>query len=324
MSRWAIRVGLVVVVALVLSACASTKGAFRATFNGVTAVDGTAGTADLSVSVLDAKGKVILTGTLTQASATVTSATSSGVPVPTSYGATALVCGNVTGSTGDITGILTLDATGSMLSSDPSRLRADAAKGFVARMASTDRVAVASFDTSTTPTAGYLAIDLHQGLTSDKALLDTAIDAATFEGGATNLWDAGVDSATLLAGETGSNKIAVLLTDGQDNNNTSTPSDVVTAAQSAGVKVFTVGLGSFVDEQGLITVSSQTGGTFAAVQDAADLSGLFDGVFNATKAAGCIRLAFAPSPPSGTTLQGRVTFKIDGEPVTANYTVAFP
>ncbi len=316
---------LAVGLALAISACSGPLGtSIHATFNGVSAVDGTSGTADMSVSVLDAQGHVLATGVLTGAGATVTEATSSGTPVGTAYGATALVCGDITASTGDITGILTLDATGSMASSDPSQLRADAAKGFVARMASTDRVAVASFDTGTTPTAGYSAIEIHQTLTSDKALLGTAIDAATFNGSNTNLWDAGVDSANYLAGVTGTNKIAVLLTDGYDNSSSSTPAGVVGAANSAGVKVFTVGLGSYVDDADLISIASQTGGTFAQVQDAADLAGLFDGVFNATQASGCIRVAFSPVPASGTTLKGSITFKINGEPVTANYVVVFP
>jgi len=235
-----------------------------------------------------------------------------------------MVCGQITGSSGDITGILTLDATGSMYSSDPTQLRADAAKGFVARMASTDRVAVASFDTSSTPTAGYLAIDLHQGLTSNKALLNTAIDAATFDGGTTNLWDAGVDSANYLAAVTGSNKMAVLLTDGADNSSSKAPSDVITAANAAGVKVYTVGLGSYVDAQDLIDIASQTSGTYTQVQDATDLSGLFDGIFNATQAAGCIRVQFSPVPASGHIIKGRLTFEADGQLLTADYIVVFP
>ncbi len=310
---------------LVLSAC-STSGssAKTATFNGVTALDAVAGTADLSVSVVDGQGAVITTGTLSAPSATVTSVEDASGPISTSYSATALVCGQITGSTGDITGVLTLDSTGSMYSSDPNDLRADAAKGFVARMASTDQAAIASFDTSTTPTAGYMAIDLHQTLTSDKTLLNTAIDDATYASGNTNLWDAGVDTATYLAGVTGSNKIAVVLTDGQDNSSSSTPANVISTAQTAGVKFFMVGLGSYVDEQSLIDIATQTSGTYAQVQDASDLAGLFDGIFNATKAAGCIHVQFSPVPASGHILKGRLTFELDGEPVTADYIVVFP
>ncbi len=313
--------------ALMLSACTTSSGgggATNATFNGVTALDATAGTASLSVSALDGQGNVVSTGTLSDPAATVTSVSDSGGPVATSYSANATICGQITGSSGDITGILTLDATGSMSSSDPTMLRADAAKGFVARMASTDRAAVASFDTSVTPTSGYLAIYLHQPLTSDKTQLDTAIDAATYNGGTTNLWDAGVDSANYLAAVTGSNKMALLLTDGADNASSSTPANVVTAAQAAGVKVYTVGLGSYVDSQDLIDIASQTGGTYTQVQDATDLSALFNSIFNATQAAGCIQVQFSPVPASGHILHGQLTFKLDGQLLTANYTVVFP
>lgn len=311
--------------AWLLSACTtSTSGAAKATFNGVTALDAASGTANLSVSALDSQGNVVSTGTLSDVSATVTSVADSGGPIATSYSASAMICGQITGSSGDITGILTLDATGSMSSSDPAMLRADAAKGFVARMASTDRAAVASFDSSTTPTSGYLAIYLHQTLTSDKTLLDTAIDAATYNGGTTNLWDAGVDSANYLAAVTGSNKMALLLTDGADNASSSTPANVVSAAQSAGVKVYTVGLGSYVDAQDLIDIASQTGGTYTQVQDATDLSALFDSIFNATQAAGCIQVQFSPVPASGHIIKGRLTFKLDGQLLTADYVVYFP
>jgi len=311
--------------AWLLSACTtSSGGASKATFNGVTALDAASGTADLSVSALDGQGNVVSTGTLSDVSATVTSVADSGGPIATSYSATAMICGQITGSSGDITGILTLDATGSMSFSDPTKLRADAAKGFVARMASTDRAAVASFDTSTSPTSGYLAIYLHQALTSDKTLLDNAIDAATYDGGTTNLWDAGVDSANYLAAVTGSNKMALLLTDGADNASSSTPANVVSAAQSAGVKVYTVGLGSYVDAQDLIDIASQTGGTYTQVQDATDLSALFDSIFNTTQAAGCIQVKFSPVPASGHIIKGRLTFKLDGQLLTADYVVHFP
>lgn len=312
--------------ALMLSACTSSSSgaATNATFNGVTALDATAGSANLSVSALDSQGHVVTTGTLSGASATVTSVATSAGPIATSYSANATICGQITGSSGDMTGILTLDATGSMSSSDPTMLRADAAKGFVARMASTDRAAIASFDTNVTPTAGYMAIYLHQTLTSDKSLLDTAIDAATYDGGTTNLWDAGVDSADYLAAVTGSNKMALLLTDGADNSSTSTPADVISAAQTGGVKVYTVGLGSYVDAQDLIDIASQTGGTYAQVQNASDLSGLFDSIFNATLAAGCIHVQFSPVPASGHIITGRLTFKVDGQLLTADYVVHFP
>lgn len=317
---------LAAAVAVALSACSSApKTAASATFNGVTAIDTATGTASMSVSALDGDGNVLGTGTLTAPSASVSEVLDgSGTTVTASYAGTATVCANITGGSGDVTGILTLDATGSMSGSDPNKLRAGAAKAFVDRMRSGDRVAVASFDTSTSATPPYQAIKVYQDLTNDKAPLKTAIDDATFDGGATNLWDAGIDSAAYLKAASGSNKVAVLLTDGMDNNYTGTPADVVAAAKAANVKVYTVGLGTSLDMQELIDVAGQTGGAFAQVQDAADLTGLFDGMFNASQAAGCVRVQFDPAPPSGYTFKGALSFKVDGHPVQATYRVVFP
>ena len=317
---------LAAAVALALSGCSSPlKTATAATFNGVTAVDTATGTANMSVSALDRSGNVLGTGILSAPSASVTLVKDGGgATVTPAINGTATICANITGGSGDITGILTLDATGSMSLSDPGHLRADAAKAFVDRMNGGDRVAVASFDTSTTPSAPYLAIKVQQDLTGDTAKLDAAIDAATFDGGSTNLWDAGIDSATFLKASSGSNKVAVLLTDGVDNSSTSSPADVAAAAKAAGVKVYAVGLGSSLDMQDLIDVAGQTGGAFAMASSATDLGSLFDGMFNASLAAGCVRVQFDPAPPSGYTVAGTLGFEVDGHPVQADYQVVFP
>lgn len=320
---------LVAALTVALAACSRTSGTSagtpaKATVNGVSAIDTAAGTASLSVSALDAANRVLGSGTITNPSATVVSVTSAGVASQAVYAVTAQVCGDITSSTGDITAALTLDATGSMSLSDPNNLRNDAAKAFIGRMATTDRAAVASFDSSTTPTGSYLAIKVWQDLTSDDALLDTAVDSATFAGGLTNLWDAGVDSVALLAGASGSNKLVVLLTDGEDNSSTKTASDVSTAANNANVRVFTIGLGAYVNSTELAQIAADTGGTFNQVADAADLTGLFDGVFNASQAAGCVGLQFSPAPTSGQTFAGQLSFSVNGTPLSTNYSITFP
>lgn len=59
------------------------------TVDGVTGIDATAGTADMSVSALDSSGKVVGTGTITVPTATVTSATDGTGGVVTGCSATA-------------------------------------------------------------------------------------------------------------------------------------------------------------------------------------------------------------------------------------------
>lgn len=182
-----------------LTACPGEPDAIipnKASFNGVTQLDTASGKAELSVSAL--KDETVLTsGNITNASATVEPLGANLQPQQT-FTASAKVCGNISPKGETITGVLTLDATGSMQGNDPTKLRAEAAKDFVQRMSSQDLSAVASFDTSTDPTAPYTDITIWQNFSSDKALLETAIDKATFDAGNTNVWDAGVDSITLL------------------------------------------------------------------------------------------------------------------------------
>lgn len=316
-----------VVLAVLLAACPQTPAAgtpAKATFNGVSNINTVAGTADLSVSALDSGDNVLTSGTITDPSVTITSVTANGVTSQQSFSATAKVCGQITAKLGDIRAVLTLDATGSMGSSDPMKLRADAAKQFVSRMDSSDQAAVASFDTSTPASSGFLAIKLWQSFTGDKAALNTAVDSATKALGATNLWDALKDSVDLTSTASAGNKLVVGLTDGFDNSSSKTPADVISAAQASKVTVFTVGLGSSVNSTDLIKIASQTGGAFAQVTDAAGLTGLFDSIFNASVASGCIQVQFSPAPPSGTTITGTLTFKVNGVILTVTFTITFP
>ena len=320
----------VVTVGLALTACQTgTSLVSSLTVNGITAIDTTAGTADMGVSALDSSGKVIGTGTITVPTASITSATDgSGSPV-SGYKATAQVCGNIVTQTGDLRAMLTLDATGSMYSSDPNQLRADAAKQFVQDMIDNSPgglAAVSSFDTSTAPSGSYLAIKVYQDLTADQTLLNTAIDSATFDGGTTNLWDAGFDSVQYFSDQnvTSANKVAVLLTDGSDNSSTKTPADVISAATAEGVRVYTIGLGNYVDSQDLIDVAAGTQGTYSQVADASDLTNLFQNVFNATQGSGCIQIQFSQVPTTGHTLSGTISAKIDGHSVSGTYQVTWP
>src|SRR5690625_7551343 len=76
---------------------------------------------------------------------------------------------------------MSLDGSGSMSWNDPDEDRNAAAKQFVSRLGPTAQLAVASFPSSTFG-EDYT---LHQDFTSDKALLEAAIDEATFASGGT-------------------------------------------------------------------------------------------------------------------------------------------
>jgi Ca-activated chloride channel homolog len=294
----------------------------KASFNGVSQLDVATGKANLSISIL--KDETILTtGKLSNPTVTV-NPVSTNLQAQQNYTASAATCGDIVSKGENVTAALTLDATGSMSQNDPEKLRAEAAKDFVKRMTGQDRAAIASFDTSTDPTPPYTDLTVWQEFSSDKALLESGIDKATLVAGGTNVWDAGIDSVTLLSGASGENKLLILLTDGEDNSSSKTSKDVITVANQNKINVYTIGLGTSINDDELLKISSSTGGTFNQVNEAPDLIGLYDSIFNASRASGCISVTFQPVPTPGAVLSGTLTFAADSTNLSTPYTVRFP
>lgn len=299
--------------------------------------------AKLSVSGLDSSNNVIKSGTITDTNVPLTSITVArrvvqtvAAYVPTQVNS--VPCGPITGQSGSVAAALTLDSTGSMASTDPPSTAGDttttkrniAAKLFVDRMAATDIAAVSSFDTDTTKTSPYLAIKLWQTFSSSKPTLKTGIDSATFAGGSTNLWDAAFDSTNLVESRTETNKVGIILTDGVDNSSSKTPANVISNATAKTVRLFMIGLStsssplSSAAISNMSNVANSTGGVFAIASDAASLSNTFNGVFNATQGAGCVKINFVPVPPSGVLIKGSLSMKINGgAAITAPFTIQY-
>ena len=333
------------VLGLVFAAgCGSSGGsggssALSATVNGYTIQDAAQGKVNFNVSALNSS-KGLVTGTITNPQVSNLTASGTGITslnvkannlMVSGAGAitgTANVCGDIT-SQGDLTSAITLDSTGSMSSSDPNNLRGDAARQFISRMAGLDKASLSSFDTSTAPTSGYLAIHIWQDFTSDKTLLDQAVTNAVFAGGSTNLWDAAYDSANLLATVSGANKVSLIFTDGYENSSSKLLTDAISQAQANKVRVYTVGLGSdcsMINCTDLQNLAASTGGTFAIATDPTQLQTQFDNMFNATKASGCINVQFSVNsapPVAGTTISGTVSFEVNNQSTSGKFTVAF-
>ncbi len=324
--------------------CGSSGGsggssALSATVNGYTIQDAAQGKVNFNVSALDSS-KSLVTGTITNPQ--VSNLTASGIGITSlnvktnnltvsgagAVAGTAGVCGSIT-SKGDLTCSITLDSTGSMSSSDPNDLRGDAARQFISRMASTDKASLSSFDTSTSPTSGYLAIHVWQDFTSDKTLLGQAVTSAVFAGGSTNLWDAAFDSANLLATISGANKVSLIFTDGYENSSSKLLADAISQSTANNVRVYTVGLGSdcsMINCTDLQNLAASTGGTFAIATDPTQLQTQFDNMFNATKASGCINVQFSVNgapPVAGTTISGTVSFDVNNQSTSGKFTVTF-
>lgn len=292
------------------------------------------GTAQLSVSAFDTHGELLESGALTEPAlsgmaiaAPAGLRTQSAARLTASVTGTATVCGNIV-SLGAVTAAITLDATGSMSYTDPQELRRGAAKQFIARLAGKDSAAVSSFDTGTPPSPGYTAMHIWQDFTTVHAALNSAVDHATFAGGSTPLWSATDDSRLFLLGHAGTNRVAVVLTDGGDNASYVDRDQVVANAQAAGVRLFMIGLGgdAYIDGSGMKDAAARTGGLFARADKADELVGLFDGVFNASRAAGCLNVTLqvdGAEPAHGTSIQGLLTVKVDGTPVSGRFRVDF-
>ncbi|MFC4639947.1 vWA domain-containing protein [Deinococcus hohokamensis] len=230
--------------------------------------------------------------------------------------ATASICGQVQGQD-VITTSISLDSTGSMASTDPQELRRTAAQAFVSRMSDKDRAAVLSFDTGTDPTDGLLASRQWQTFTSDKTLLNAAINQATFTGSGTPLFDAIVDGSAVVTQSGGSNRKVLVLTDGEDNASNNSAQDAIDAANKNGTPVYAIGLddSGSLDFTELEDIAARTGGLFQKAGDAAQLQTFFDRMYNALRAQGCVQVNFTQKPATGTTVTGilNVTVEVSGK-----------
>lgn len=279
------------------------------TINGYI-TDTSQGKVEFNLSALS-QGQVITSGQVT--------AVSTQVSTP-GYSGQATICGQIIARQ-QITAAITLDATGSMSWNDPNRLRNGAAKTFIDRLGSQDRAAVASFDTGTTPTQGYRAIRIWQDLTNDQTLLKQAVDQATFDGAATNLWDAVADSADLVAN--GVNPVALVFTDGEDNSSSMGYLGAANHARDKGVRVYMAGLGNTLAYGEMQELARITGGTFADTSDPNQLGDLFDKIFNAMRASFCVSVVFSPVPTQGTTIEGTLQVTVNGKTLLVPYKVTF-
>ncbi|HUG85034.1 MAG TPA: VWA domain-containing protein, partial [Euzebya sp.] len=167
------------------------------------------------------------------------------------------------GGGGDVAVALVIDSSGSMTTNDRNGLRREAAKDFVDLLSDTDQATVIDFDSTA---------KLFQALTSDKALLKAAIDRIDSSGG-TNI-GAGVNLGLNQLDTVTDDSVGlamILLTDGQGSYS----STLTTRAAEAGVQIFTIGLGSGVNQTLLQGIADGTGGRYFPVASAEELADVF-------------------------------------------------
>jgi VWFA-related protein len=158
---------------------------------------------------------------------------------------------------------LAFDRSGSMKTALAEAKQA--AVDFLKRMSGNDQVAVVSFDDK-------VRVDCE--LSSDRGLVESAIKGIGL-GKDTALYDA-VQKGLEILGKASTKRLAlVILSDGKDNRSRLGRPDVLSLAKDKSVPLFTVGLGSPIDESCLTDLATGTGGNFFRAAGPQDLIRLY-------------------------------------------------
>ena len=188
--------------------------------------------------------------------------------------------------------VLIMDRSGSMVLDSPSRLSQakDAANSFLGNLGVNDQSALVSYAST-----AFLDKGLSDNHTSDAASTEAAVNALVAVGG-TNIGDA-IDFANQELGSSRINpqavKVAILLTDGratcpviypgfpecgyiEDAGDIAYAEAKATEAALAEIKIFTIGLGSDVNETMLQNIAATTSAGYYFAPDGSALKGIYD------------------------------------------------
>ena len=170
-----------------------------------------------------------------------------------------------------------IDASGSMSSSDPKKIRIESSKLFVDSILTSSpssKIAVATFGDGTSNS--FIATKLLQDFTSNKNLLDDAIDTVPASSG-TPLWDSAYEFAVYLndnAQSSAYSRELLLLSDGGDNGSYDySEEDLKRYATTQDIPVHIVALGYNSSE--LQDIALETGGIYIYATDASSLKDSF-------------------------------------------------
>lgn len=170
-----------------------------------------------------------------------------------------------------VTTMLIIDISGSMDKNDKIGAAKEAAKAYVSGMRSGDQAGLITYDTQ---------VYTVQPITSDTAALTSAIDGLK-TGSDTAMYNALIEAEKELEGISG-RKAIIVLTDGMDNQSSSTADDVINGIGQSGLSISAIGFGDTtvsgqagLDEAGLQSLTEQAGGQYAFASDAQTLSTLY-------------------------------------------------
>jgi len=167
---------------------------------------------------------------------------------------------------------LALDYSGSMEAAAIADME-DAAVSFIDNLQTGDTGEVIKFATG---------VEVVQELTTDKSALIEAVYADIDLGQFTSFYDA-IYQAVADSSSLDGRRAVIVLTDGKDHGSVYNQSQIINYAQSAGVPVFTIGLGTSIDETVLNEIAEQTGGLYYNAPDSSELLAIYESIATVLK-----------------------------------------
>jgi Mg-chelatase subunit ChlD len=168
--------------------------------------------------------------------------------------------------------VLVIDRSGSM-SGTPIQDARDAAKEFTDNLVSNSEVGIVSFASSSSVDKSMTLLNAYDNKVSVKSAIDSISD-----GGSTAMGEGMADANDLLInyGRSSARKVMIVLTDGETNaGDDQDGEDAIAYANSNDVTIYTIGLGSSLDEALLRHIASETGGTYYNAPGSSDLSEIY-------------------------------------------------
>lgn len=184
-----------------------------------------------------------------------------------------------------VNAVLAIDCSGSMEDNDPIQIippstppyeviykseRSTAAKGFINTLKESDKAAIVGFAN----TATWLC----ESMTNNKAILKSSLDNL-YQEGSTNFNPVLRESIDKLASSPkDSSKIIILMSDGGMLEDLDEPLNeaLLKDAKTAGIKIYTIGLGNKSDESILKHIAEETGGEYYRAEKASELTKLYE------------------------------------------------
>ena len=178
------------------------------------------------------------------------------------------------GEVGELTTMLVMDVSGSMLLSGKLAGAKKAAVTYINQMRAGDQAGLYTFNT---------VVKYVQPVTSDRAALIAAIEGLNAYDD-TAMYDAISQASNSLKDFPG-RKAIIVLTDGMDNISKNSPEAVIKGIAPNGLSISTIGLGdpnktginSGLDEEGLKKLSEKAGGIYSYANNPESLKNLYQG-----------------------------------------------